>query len=328
MIKALKNIFTNKHAIIWTVGYIFISWAILYFLFNFNIFNTNQWHHLMNARLHGFAGFVFGILILSALPLYIATTILIIRKNNPLITIPIPKITLPGLSKNKGNENTPEPQPELSEPATVQKNPELPSELPRELHSAFLRARENAILFQRPGQTTSNTNEANNEAIPIMEALPLPSDFDISFDDTPGFIDDTNASIPTFTDINFDDTPNTPTFEPDTQDTNNDIYDSKLVQHLLQNNITFDIDQDIVLTPKYAIAIHEDNDFWATDDTNWFASGKVRPSPINAVKNCAPAHNLRPAIYLGATNILDIDELISDWESDGITVITDLNKIE
>lgn len=325
MIKALKNIFTNKYAIFWTVGYIFVTWAILYFLFNFSIFNMNQWHRLFNARLQGFAGFVFGLLILSALPLYIATTTLIVRKNKPLITIPLPKISIPGITTDKKESTVQETEPETPQP-TESPKPDLPSELPRELHSVFLRARENINLIQQNHQQAVSSTE-DNTPVPIMDALPLPSDFDISFDDTPGFIDDTNISVPTFTDISFD-SPSTPTFEPETADTDNDIYNSNLVQHLQQNNITFDIDQDIVLTPKYAIAVHEDNDFWATDDTNWFASGKVRPSPIADAKDCAKKHNLQPAIYLGSKNILDIDELISNWESDGITVITDVNKVE
>ena len=79
---------THRHAIIWTACYIMVMWTILYFLFRFNMFSGHMWNRLFHAQLHGFAGFVFGILILAALPLYIASTALIVRTKKPLITIP------------------------------------------------------------------------------------------------------------------------------------------------------------------------------------------------------------------------------------------------
>ena len=326
MIKALKNLFTNKHAIIWTVCYVFIVWAVLYFLFNFSIFNASQWHRLMNARLHGFAGFVFGILILSALPLYVATTTLIVRKNKPLITIPIPKITVPGFLKTAQPEK---PKEEVKEEVVQDEKPsqpELPPELPRELHKVFLRARENAGFYQNMGAIKEKTDE-ELELVPIMDTLPLPSDFDVSFDDAPGFQDSPSFSVPTFTDVSFD-SPSVPDFEEDIKEFNDDIMESNLVKHLVAKGISFEIKDDIVITPTHAIAVHEDDEFWATDETNWFASGKVRPSPIMAVKKCAQELGVLSAIYLGTDNILDIEDLVEQWQSDGIVVFQNLDEIQ
>lgn len=324
MIKLLKNIFTNKYAILWTVGYIFVMWAVLYFLFNFSIFNADQWHRLWNARLQGFAGFVFGILILAALPMYVATMTLIVRKNKPLITIP--KISVPAFVRPVQKEEI--KTEEKKEVVQVQEptKPELPPELPRELHSVFLRARENVGLFQNMDSLNSE-KQSEMETVPIMDALPLPSDFDVSFDDAPGFQDVPSASVPTFTDISFD-APSEMTFDEDIEDFEEEAVESKLIEYLSLNNVPFEIAEDIVVTSKYAIAVHEDEDFWATDETNWFASGKVRPSPIVAVKKCAQQFGVMPAIYLGADNILDIENLIEQWESDGIVVLRKLEDIQ
>ena len=89
MKKILDFFNTNKYCIIWTLCYFFIVWAIMLWMFNFDIFSSTQWHILAHAKLRGFPGFVFGIMILAALPLYVATTILIYRNKKPLITIPL-----------------------------------------------------------------------------------------------------------------------------------------------------------------------------------------------------------------------------------------------
>ena len=89
----IRNFYnSNKYAILWTVGYVIATWAIMRYMFNFNIFSAYRWHQLMHAHLHGFAGFVFGILILAMVPLYVATTIVIARTKSPLFNL---KLTFP-----------------------------------------------------------------------------------------------------------------------------------------------------------------------------------------------------------------------------------------
>ncbi len=329
MQKLLEFLNTHKYAIIWTACYIFIMWAILYFLFKFNMFNGAQWHRLIHAQLRGFPGFVFGILILAALPLYVATTILIIRTQKPLITITFPKIkTLEFLKRT-----TPAP----AEPVTLVQSEtptlppddigmptNLPTEIPAELRNAFIRARNNISNTQTsalnnmhvtPPTTPTNTPESSNDM------LPLPTDFDIEIPDVtaPDFSD-----VPTFTDISFDSddvpdiTPNSPEFTHS---------NSELIEYLTNANRPFSIADNIVITDTHAIATHSDPDFWVTDSENWFAAGRVCPSPITAAQNAAEKHNRTPAIYLASTNILDIDKLIPEWQSNGITVITDLSEI-
>ena len=327
-------------------------WAILYFLFKFNMFNGAQWHRLFNSRLCGFPGFVFGILILSALPLYVATTTLVVRKKAPLVTIPVPKISL--LKKPcpaPPTDTTPDTDQDKKEPS-----PELSPDIPPELHAAFIRARQlvraniTANAHATAHENTDTTNDiANLSAIttptpvqsPITEIdvdtneqinddFPLPSDFDIAFDDQANIPDDfAPMSAPIFKEISFDD--NTPAPDapapsaPATPDVRPDI--STLTQYLDKNNQTYHVENDIVITDTHAIATHSDPDFWVVDTENWFAAGKVRTSPITDAINMAHEHKKTPAIYLASENILDIDSLKQTWTSDGITVITDLSEL-
>ena len=176
MNKILDFIKSHKYAIIWTLCYIATTWAILYFMFDFSIFSSAQWHHLMRAQLRGFPGFVFGILILAALPLYVATTTLIVRTKQPLITIPVPKIKIPTFLKSASTEPAPIPQPESENPTLgpdeVDTPTELPPDIPAELRVAFIRARNNigriqTSAFNTPHQTptpeTSNIPEIDEK---------------------------------------------------------------------------------------------------------------------------------------------------------------------
>lgn len=304
-------------------------WAILYFLFNFNIFDGHMWQRLMRARLHGFAGFVFGIMILSALPLYIASTVLIVRKKQPLFTVPFPKINLGKLLRTTDTTpTTTEPEPESTTPDSSIIKPieiELSPEIPAELRQAFRRIHCLEKAYPKPTPNNTNNNPTFIQGAPTGQTdispddFPLPTDFDISssFDD----------SAPTFTDISFDTPTETDDTLPAPEMSGPDFADtiSKLTQRLTESGQDFTIvDADsIVLTNTHAIACHTDPDFWVTDKDTWFAAGKSCTSPIVTAQTYAEQHNIKPAIYLGATNILDLDKLVPEWESAGITVIMD-----
>ena len=336
----MKKIFdfikTHKYLIIWTICYTFATWAILYFMFNFSIFNAHQWHKLYHAQLRGFPGFVFGILILACVPLYVATSILIFRTKKPLITIQIPKIKIPKIWQKK---------PEATkEPETKQENKEqesIPEQVarnfPDEMRAAFAAAKNRIDEFKTYTKSTSEKTEENThpndttaiketilEPVPVMaNDFPIPTDFDISFDDTPGFVETPSTlNAPVFTEITFDDSakkvPSSNTIEPsDSGDDSSDI-----INYLNTKNIPFEIEDNIIITPNHAIATHSDSDFWVADTENWFAAGKTKPSPIITLLNIATANNLKPVLYLGATNILDLEKLIAEWKSSGIDIIT------
>ena len=350
---------SHKYAIIWTLCYIALMWCILYFMFNFDMFSALHWRYVHNIRLRGFGGFVFCLLILAAVPLYISTTTLILRSKKPLITIPLPKIEL----KPKKSSDTTDDAATTETQDTTQTAEALPDEMPMELKTVFLRARKNLERAQQsaianpiqPTQTQTQTQTpaqapastptavenqpimemAQPAPLPIPDAsteslsdFPLPSDFDVDFS-TPTFGD-----IPSFTEINFDEpTPpapinTTPTLPSDHNGPHHSFNNDDLKQRLTSINQPFEEIDDIIITDSHAIATHSDRDFWVTDNENWFATGKVRPSPIATVCSIAHEKKLKPVIYLSATNIMDLDTLIPQWESIGVIVITDLNQIQ
>ncbi|MDE6478116.1 MAG: hypothetical protein K2L94_02600, partial [Alphaproteobacteria bacterium] len=139
--KQLTEFFhTHRYVITWTMCYIAMMWAILFFLFDFHLFSGAHWHRLMHAHLRGFPGFVFGILMLAALPLYAATTTLIVRTGKPLFTITRPS-WLPKWPTGK-KPVTPAPAAAAEPPREKAPQKPLPADLPNELRGAFLRARE------------------------------------------------------------------------------------------------------------------------------------------------------------------------------------------
>lgn len=320
MKKILQIFNTHKYAIIWTICYIAIVWAILNFMFNFSIFNTAQWHKLAHAELHGFAGFVFGLLILAMLPLYIATTTLIIRTKKPLVTIPIPKIKPINLVKKNQNTTPIKTPEEVTTPKTEEKQQEtLPDELPPELHSAFIRARNRISAYEQITPCSSaNITEIDEQP---GNGFPLPTDFDVQLNTIPGINSTPNFSTPVFTDIQFDTTPLPPSSTLENSD------NKQITEYLTKQNIPFRITDDIITTDTYAIITHNDSDFWVIDTDNWFANGKTRPSPINQIQQFATEHNLIPVIYLESTNIMDIDTHIKQWESNNIIVITSPDEL-
>ena len=343
MFNKIANFYkSNKYAILWSIGYFVATWAIMQYMFNFNIFSRTRWIQLAHAHLYGFPGFVFGILILAAAPMYIATTVVIARNKAPLFTIKIPEFIktffinafqqTPMADEKPVDAPTPEtPQVENTDTPvekTVQ-NP-IPESVPSELRVAYARAREhigrtpvsafdlgNVTKLAKPVDAPTPTQEE-------PEDMPIPSDFDIN--DVDGMID----SVPQFTDVNFDDDD-----ESDDEITEQEFSDihkladtvQDIVKYLDTKSVPYTIDGEVVITDKLAIVSHTDPDFWVADNMNWFAAGKTRKSPIKMVIDAAIEHNVQPVLYLGAENIMDIETLRTGWQEDGIRVITDLKDL-
>lgn len=336
---------SNKYAVLWTAGYFIITWAIMKYMFDFNIFSSLRWHQLAHAHLHGFAGFVFGILILAAVPMYVATTTVIARTKAPLFSIKIPEcikkffqvaftqtpmVDTPEFPTPQSEQTTVEvaPADTTQEPTTEPAKKKIPDSVPSEMRIAYMRAREH--ISRTPtsafglGNITNATQKPQNFE-PTAEdtniEMPIPSDFDI--EDADDMID----SVPQFTDISFDDDDGN-----DEQIEINDINNESdttapVAEYMKSQSVPYTIENDVVITDKFAIVAHTDPEFWVADAENWFAAGKTRKSPIESVKNVASIHNLEPVLYLGADNIMDIDELRTTWEKDGIRIITDLKDL-
>ena len=331
---------SNKYAIWWTIGYIVVTWAIMRYMFNFNIFSLYRWHQLMHAHLHGFAGLVFGILILAMVPLYVATTIVIARTKSPLFnfTLTIPEFIKNAFIQTPLDEPAPEssapesePQPESAPDTPATPQPESESDaIPAELRVAYARARDH--ISRTPtsafdlGNVTKSPTTPTTEPDPVSPApdMPIPTDFDIT--DTEKIIND----VPVFTDINFDDdeSDNDESETPELTDIETTIETNDAVtKYLDAKSVPYKTDGDVIITDKFAIVSHTDSDFWVADNESWFAAGKIRHSPIASVLAVAATNNVQPVLYLGADNIMDIDDLRHTWESAGIRIITDMKDL-
>ena len=317
----------NKYAIIWTACYAVVMWSILFWLFNFNMFSATQWRILAHAELRGFPGFVFGILILAAVPMYIATTSIVVRTKKPLFKIPLPKFMTPVPIDAPTTAPAPAPSATDAPPPAPDTTPSTPAKtIPAEVRAAFTRAREHSAIFQKsafdPSNADAPTARRAPDAIPELQPageLPLPPDFDTpEFGGAPTF-------APVFSDINFDgDAPTAPA--PQSATILDEI--SPMTEYLFANGTEFTVENGLIFTDRDVIAVHNDPDFWIADNENWFAAGKQKPSPADAVLAAGAARGVRPVLYLAQTNILDLDARRAQWASDGITVITNLDELK
>ena len=317
----------NKYAIIWTACYAVIMWSILFWLFNFNMFSATQWRILAHAELRGFPGFVFGILILAAVPMYIATTSIVVRTKKPLFKIPLPKFMTPVPIDAPTTAPAPASSATDAPPPAPDTTPSTPAKtIPAEVRAAFTRAREHGAIFQKsafdPSNADAPTARRAPDAIPELQPageLPLPPDFDTpEFGGAPTF-------APVFSDINFDDdVPTAPA--PQSATILDEI--SPMTEYLFANGTEFTVENGLIFTDRDVIAVHNDPDFWIADNENWFAAGKQKPSPADAVLAAGAARGVRPVLYLAQTNILDLDARRAQWASNGITVITTPDELK
>ncbi|MBO7645273.1 MAG: hypothetical protein J6S57_03150 [Alphaproteobacteria bacterium] len=325
MKKVLEFLKTNFIVLNWTVQYFVCLGLILWLLFNFNVLSYRHWWIFHHATLHGFSGLVFGLLMYSAIPIYIATLLIIYKKKEPIFTMPIPqkiKSVMTGLKNifvnSKTVASTTDTKPVESEQNT-ESDFEYPTDMPREMYVPYARAKQHAQFSMSPKRTipeeTQDTKEQSNESIPI------PSDFDISDslpDTQPASPEFSNSEFPVFKDIDFD----TPVAEPAPKLSNN------TTKYFEQHNTEYETYHDFVATEKYVIYEHNDDDFWVMDDDNWFAAKKQRESPISELLSLAHQNDLTPVLYLASQNIMDIDNTIKKFESKGVRVIKSLEELE
>ena len=311
-----------KTPIIWTIGYTLTLWGILLFLFDFDIFTTAHWVRVSRARLHGLGGFTFCVIVLSAIPLYIASMSFIFKNQKALFSIPMPSFMTKLFSKPTPTDTT-EPEPDTTPDDT---DDEIPEHFPAEMRGAFLHARSHPNRINVPicnvCSVTPNIYPGNSTT-PVQPELsnemPLPPDFDDDFDNNPPFEPSMPSTAPVFQDINF--------YDDDDINTNENI-DQNVTEHLNKTNREFNIiDNDLILTNDMVIATHNDPDFWIMDEPTWFAAGKTRTSPIDELLSAAEQHNVKPVLVLLKQNIMNFDSKCAEWESKGITVITDLSNL-
>lgn len=315
---------SNKYVIIWTLCYFFIVWAIMLWMFNFDIFSVAQWHILAHAKLRGFPGFVFGLMILATLPLYVATTVIIYRTKKPLFSLPLSKFIGPVFTEEEKPDKPNETEKAEQETDTPETKP-FPAEMPAELRAAFIKARSNLefkpiksnfdisnVISANASKSPDNITDQDAEA----NVFPLPSDFD--FDDN-SQESSYESALPNFTpvfqDINFDNEPEEETPQ------------QKILNQLNSDGKKARIEDNLILTNESAIVVHDDSDFWIADEDAWFAAGKQKKSPVLNVLEKSKQLNLQPVLYLAQTNIMDLESRKQDWEKQGIKIVFDTTEL-
>ena len=330
-----KKSFVNFwRAVAWTGIYVFVMWAILRGLFNFNMFSIVHLTKLLHLQLHGFAGAVFGILVLAAVPLYVATTVITVRNKEMPVKLPLPKC----LTDVKP---VPKPEPVVPVVTATETLPPPRAVVPAEMRETFMRAQKNygarqMSVFNRqtasaaasaPAAMPAGTPVAEPVREPITEsaamaktedvatygAMPIPTDFDMDAPTGAG----TDVDVPVFADINFDDD-NTPAGVGATVD---ESPINKVLNFLRGAGVEAQLNGDLIVANGYAIAVHDDEDFWVPDELDWFAAGKQRPSPIVALRRAREEQGLKPVLYLATDSIMDLDKNSAEWTSDGIKVV-------
>lgn len=320
MKKVFDFIKSNTIIARWTIWYFFILWLILRFIFHFDPFSAHYWWKFFHATLHGFAGFIFGLLIYTAIPIYIATTAIIYRKKELVVTIPFIDKVFEYIKKLFSKEQAQEPvveilEPEIKEPENIE--PEYPDDMPPELRIPYMRAKNNLSLtgtisvYNKQKNTQTDQSVAKTEKENDISGL-IPTDFDLT-----DFDAQNESTIPTFTDINFD----TATEEPEN-------FENNTTKYLKSKNIEFETYKQFVATEKYVIYEHSDNDFWIMDESVWFASGKQIDSPIKELIELGQQNDLTPVLYLESQNIMDIETVIEEFESMGVRVIKNLDELD
>jgi hypothetical protein len=317
--------------------------------------------------LYSFPEVVFGILVLGAIPLYVATTTVIVRKKEGLFKIPVPNCLKPQEPEKVESKE------ESCVQNITQEVVELPPHMPREMREGFIRARNNMRMqqysvFNKPVKEEEEAADQEkieeviekNESVKVPEqpksvvkvpeviaqkknampkpvvktdapevkdmetALPLPDDFEVKTE--PSFDD---VVVPTFSDIKFDDDEEEPTVAKNENTDDKEDEADEYMDYFQDLGVKAERKDGLYLTDKFAIAIHDDSDFWVADEIDWFAPGKQKPSPIAALLE-AKAKGLKPVLYLESENIMDLDKLLPEWKKSGIKVIKklpDLSKL-
>lgn len=345
----------------WTVMYVAVMWMVLRWLFNFDMLSVAHWIRLGHVQLHGFAGLVFGIFILAAVPLYVATTALVVRNKQFPISIPRPACMVPVPPVKE--------EPVIVPIVTEQEAlPELRPGIPQEMREIFMRAQKNYGVRQRsvfnqafgasrsdaplsnpvpemsvvPAVDTVNTDAVDNmgamagqsrgvRVAPIQDnggdfaQLPVPSDFDVASSDNGA---GGNYDIPVFSDVLFRDEDGVDDADDDT-DATVGVWGGTdgVVEILRGNGLDASVSDDLILVGKYAVAVHDDDDFWVADDIDWFAAGRVRPSPIVKLTDLHAANGCVPVLFVAEQNIMDFDSRVAAWQSAGVTVVTDMDDL-
>ena len=297
-----KSFLFSKNPLLWTGWYFVASYLIFLLIFNFNILHASNWARLPYISLRGFSGLAFGVALFAWIPVWVAGLLAIRRTGKPLFGSP-----KSSANKEKAEEfkTFQEPEPKIEFPKNLPEEMRVPYS--RMIRGQLSRGAMDCKVVQNTGKpaaalsaecTPTNVDGLSADPMTGMNGeMALPESFD--FDSSPGGAD---ANAPVFREISFGDP------SPDS------AYAS-------------DIKIETRGDKKFAIATHDDPDFWIADSDNWFATGKQKPSPVAAVIAAAKENDASPVLHLAAENIMDLDSQKEKWQSEGVMVIKDLSEI-
>ncbi|MDR3208925.1 MAG: hypothetical protein LBT45_03705 [Rickettsiales bacterium] len=165
--------------LLWSI--IFAAAVALFFhvVFNFDIWSPRHWNWLAHATIRGLSGLAFGISLIAAVPVYVASAWFVWK--NEKSPFNLPKLPVPKKAPSS-------PQAETAEPENKITFPEI---LPDELREPYVRAHsgfltKNAVDFIKSVAQNNDVPEAET-APDIM--MPLPDSFDAPDDSAPIFRD-------------------------------------------------------------------------------------------------------------------------------------------
>ncbi len=284
-----KKSFPVKNIALWTGWYFVASYLIFLILFGFDILHISDWASIPSYAMHGFSGFSFGITMIAWVPIWIAGCMVITKTGKPLLA-----------RKEKKEEKK---EDTTNKEVPKEKQIIFPAELPEEMRVPYSRlirgqlsrgATDYKIVLPPIKQTELSSECAPNTD--CISSMALPENFDLEADE--------ESDAPVFKELNWED---------DNSDTN--------------STPALEIKIEIRGDKKFAIATHDDPDFWVADGDNWFATGKQKTSPVNAVIAAAKEKNAVPVLLLKTENIMDLNQLSKKWEADGVKIITDISEL-
>jgi hypothetical protein len=295
MVGKKKKSFPVKNIVLWTGWHFVISYLVFLFVFHFNIIHLADWAKVPRIALSGLPGAAFGFSLLAWIPIWLAGCATIKKTGKPLFTLP---------KKEPPKKDAPDATDLL-----VKKEPEIkfPSQMPEEMRVPYARMMRGYLSRGAldckvvPAQNTATALSAECAPAPTDQpidaaAMPLPDDFDFSAP--------VESDTPVFRELSWGNS-----------DTDKDT-DSKT-----------DIKIETRGDKKFAIATHDDADFWVADGDEWFATGKQKPSPIAAAISAATENDATPVLHLVSENIMDLDALKEKWRAAGVVVIKDLTEL-
>ncbi|MCL1892343.1 MAG: hypothetical protein FWF97_03615 [Alphaproteobacteria bacterium] len=295
-----KSFIASKNFLLWTGWYFVASYLIFLGFFGFNLLSPAAWQKIPNIALHGFGGLTFGMALIAWIPIWLAGSMAIAKTGKPILSFA--KKEEP--KKEVEEESAPqEKQPEINFPDAMPEEMRVP--YARMMRGQLARGAMDCKVIQKNDKAAALSAECKETAPASAKAMAgkpeeemmLPDSFDMETPDS--------GNVPQFREITFGDPLPAPDIPASAQEIKIETRKGK----------------------KFAIATHDDPDFWIADSENWFATGKQKPSPVETAIAAAAENDATPVLLLASENIMDLDAQRKKWVAAGVVVVKDLEEL-